>query len=487
MASAPSIAVSQAAGPRTPPESGERPVLGLLVLMAATFMAALDIFIVNVAIPAIQGDLHTGSASVQWVVAGFGLAVATGLITAGRLGDMFGRRRMFTLGLALFTVTSAACGCAPGAGTLVAARVLQGLSTALMSPQVLAVLQTAYTGRAQARAFSVYGLVMGIGAVFGQLIGGLLIRADLLGLGWRACFLINVPVGAVALALVPRALAESRAPRRPRLDNTGVLLSSAATVALVLPLIQGRSLGWPLWTWLCPVGAAVLAAGFVVHQSRLGAAGGDPVLNPALFRHRGFRPGALAQVVFWTGQASFFLVLALYLQAGRGLAALTSGAVFLSIGIGYLITSTAAHRIAARLGSRTVPVGALLMAAGLGLLWAAVHASGTTGSLWELTPGLFADGVGMGMVIAPLTRTALAPVPPHLVGAASGVVTTIQQICGALGVALIGIVFYGAVGDGGGPARYPHALGLSLLCLIGLEVTLAALTGAMAVAERREG
>lgn len=453
----------------------ERSGLGLLVLLTATFMTSLDIFIVNVAIPAVQTDLHAGTAAIQWVVAGFGLAVATGLITAGRLGDIFGRRRTFAVGLALFTATSAACGFAPTAQTLVAARVLQGLSAALMGPQVLSILQTAYAGKAQARAFSMYGLTMGIGAVFGQLIGGLLIRADVLGLGWRACFLINLPVGLLALALVPRALSESRAPQRPRLDFTGVALSTAAVVALVLPLIQGRTAGWPLWTLLCLAVSAALFTVFVRHQNGLGRRGGDPVLNTELFRQRGFVPGSLAQFVFWTGQGSFFLILALYLQAGRGLDALHSGMVFLAIGGGYLLTSTTAHRLAARLGSRTVPAGALAMAAGLGLLWEAAHRSGTTGSLWELVPGLVVDGIGMGMVIAPLTHEALATVPPRLVGSASGVVATIQQIGGALGIALIGIIFYGAVGDGT-PGGYPHAFGLGLAFLLGLELVLAALS-----------
>lgn len=485
MASATSAARARppSPGPSSGPSSGPSPAApssarsgsGLLVLLAATFMTSLDIFIVNVAIPAVQSDLHASTAAIQWVVAGFGLAVATGLITAGRLGDIFGRRRMFALGLALFTATSAACGIAPTAGALVAARVLQGLSAALMGPQVLSILQTAYAGKAQARAFGMYGLTMGIGAVFGQLIGGLLIRADVLGLGWRACFLINLPVGLLALALVPRTLGESRAPRRPRLDVTGVALSTAAVVALVLPLIQGRTAGWPVWTWLCLAGSAALFAVFLRHQARLGARGGDPVLNTELLRLRGFRLGALAQLVFWTGQGSFFLVLALYLQAGRGLNALDSGVVFLAIGGGYLLTSTTAHRLAARLGGRTVPAGALTIAAGLCLLWAAVHHSGTTGSLWELVPGLAVDGIGMGMVIAPLTHSALGALPPQLVGSASGVVATLQQIGGALGIALIGILFYGAVGDGA-PGAYPHALGLGLAFLLALELLLVALT-----------
>jgi len=254
----------------------------------------------------------------------------------------------------------------------------------------------------------------------------------------------------------------------------------------VLPLIQGRSLGWPEWTWVCLAASPVLFTAFVAHQHRLVAAGADPVLDTRLFRLRGFSLGALAQVVFWTGQGSFFLVLALYLQAGRGLDALGSGTVFLSIGAGYLLTSTTAHRIAARLGARTVPAGALVMAAGLGTLWAAVHASGTTGTLWELAPGLFVDGVGMGMVIAPLTHTALAGVPAEMAGSASGVVATIQQISGALGIALIGILFYGAIGDGA-PAHYPHALGLGLEFLLVLELVLAALTTVTAARAGRAG
>lgn len=461
------------------PANRQRPAarrsgLGLPVLLIATFMTALDFFIVNVAIPSMQVDLHAGTASIQWVVAGFGLALATGLITAGRLGDMFGRRRIFAVGLTLFTLTSVACGIAPTSEVLIISRVLQGLSAALMGPQVLSIIQTDYAGKAQARAFSMYGLTMGIGAVFGQLIGGLLIKADFFGLDWRTCFLINLPIGAVTLLLVPRALTESRAPQRPRLDVTGVVLSTVAVVALVLPLIQGREQGWPLWTWLSLALSAVLFAEFAVHQHRLGRRGGDPLLNTALFRERTFTVGAIAQLVFWIGQASFFLVLALYLQQGRGLNALGSGLVFTAIGAGYMITSTTAHHLAARLGRHTISVGTLGMVLGLGLLWEASHTIGTTGGIGWLVPGLFFDGLGMGMVIAPLTTTVLRGVTPQLVGSASGAVATIQQIGGALGVALIGIIFYNAAADGL-PDSFPHAFGLSVAFLMATETALATL------------
>ncbi|WP_188307284.1 MFS transporter [Streptomyces sp. CBMA123] len=452
-----------AAAPAAPAAPG-----GLLpVVLTATFMTALDTFVVNVAVPSVQADLGAGPAVVQWVMAGFGLALAVGLVTAGRLGDRYGRRRVFALGLALFTLASAGCGLAPTAATLVGARVAQGLAAALMGPQVLAILRTAFEGAAQARAFARYGLTMGIGAVFGQLIGGLLIRADLFGLGWRSCFLINLPIGLAALAAVRRCLPESRAPQRPGLDPVGVLLATVALTALVLPLIQGPSLGWPLWTVLCLAAAAVLLVGFAVHQHRTTATG-TPLVDTRLFRGRAFATGLLAQLAFWLGQASFFLVLALHLQLGRGLDALGAGLVFTAIGLGYLLTSNATHRVTAHLGEpRTITVGGLLMAAGLGLL--ALTAYGAAdGSVWWLAPGLFVDGLGMGLVIAPVTSVALAAVEPRLAGAAAGAVATVQQVGGAVGIALIGLVYYGA----GDPTA---AFGRSVAVLAVLELVLVGL------------
>ncbi|MFG3051395.1 MFS transporter [Kitasatospora sp. NPDC048239] len=454
---------------RTRPTTAKSPdpsTRGLLpVVLTTTFMTALDFFIVNVAVPSVQADLRAGPSAVQWVIAGFGLALAAGLVTAGRLGDRYGRRRVFALGLALFTLASAGCGLAPTASALVGARVVQGLAAALMGPQVLAILRTAFSGAAQARAFAMYGLTMGVGAVFGQLIGGVLIRADVFGLDWRSCFLINLPIGLAALALVRRCLPESRAPQRPGLDPVGVLLATLGLTGLVLPLIQGREQGWPLWTWLCLGGAVALLAVFAVHQHRHT---GTPLVDTGLFRSRAFTAGLLAQLAFWLGQASFFLVLALHLQLGRGLDALGAGLVFTAIGLGYLLTSTRAHLVAARLGRQAVALGGLLMAAGLVLLDLAVYGGGTTGSVWWLVPGLFVDGLGMGLVIAPVTGVVLAGVEPRLAGSAAGVLATVQQVAGALGIALIGLVYYGA----GDPVA---AFGRSLAALTVLELLLAGL------------
>ena len=453
----------------------------LLVVLAGVFMTTLDFFIVNVAIPSVQRDLGAGAGAIEWTVAGFSLAIASGVITAGRLGDRFGRRRLYGIGLALFTLASLACGVAPTAGSLVAGRIAQGLSAALMAPQALAILGTAFAGHARARAFSAYGLSMGLAAVFGQLIGGLLIRADVLGLGWRSCFLINVPVGALALAALRRTVPPSAGTGRARLDLAGMVLVTAALVATVLPLISGQSAGWPLWTVLSFVGAALLFGVFIGYQRRLGRRGGAPLIELDLFRERAFSAGLVAQLVFWMGQGSFFLVFALYLQQGHRLDALNSGLVFAAIGGGYLVTSTLSHRFVARLGRQAVALGTLVMAAGLVLLSETVRHIGVTGPVVDLTPALAVDGAGMGVALAPLVSIVLARVRPEHAGAASGVLSTAMQVGGALGVAVVGLVFYRFLGP---TLDYAHAFRAAIAVLVGVALAVAV---AVQVLPRRIG
>ncbi|MFF5210048.1 MFS transporter [Streptosporangium sp. NPDC000396] len=462
--------MSHTLSPVSAPQVASPPRLLLPVVMSATFMTSLDFFIVNVAVPSIQRDLGAGDSAIQWVVAGFGLAIAAALITAGRLGDLYGQRRVFAVGLALFTLASLACGLAPTPGILVAARVAQGVSAALITPQVLAILRTSYQGVAQARTFSLYGLIMGIGAVFGQLIGGLLIKANLFGWDWRTCFLINLPFGAAALALVGRAVPASKPAGTARLDLPGVVLITGALIALTLPIIQGREQGWPVWTWAAMAGSLVLFAAFAAYQLRLGRGGGAPLVDMSLFGERAFSAGLLAQITFWMGQASYFLILALTLQVGRGQSALESGLLFVSIGAGFMITSSRAHRLTARLGTQVISVGALVMIAGLALQYAVVDEG-----VWWLSPGMFVDGLGMGMAIAPLTSTVVTRVSPRHAGAAAGVLSTAQQVGAALGVALIGVVFYDALGTPVAPDRFPHAFRGSVVVLIAVELLLAIL------------
>lgn len=438
----------------------------LLVVLTGTFMTFLDFFIVNVALPSIQMQLHAGPAVLQLVVAGYGLSFALGMISGGRLGDLYGRRRLFAVGLALFTLTSAACGLAPSATFLVVARVLQGAAGALMTPQVLAILGTVYTGARRGRAFAAYGLAMGIAGVLGQLLGGALIQADVGGSGWRGIFLINLPVGIVALLLVHRVVPESRG-QRARLDLTGTVLATLGLAAVILPLVEGQQHGWPAWAWLSLAAAPVLLAGFVCHQLRRRASGRAPLVDLGLFRSRAFSVGSLAALTFALVPPSFFFVLALYLQEGRKFSPLFSGVIFTAVGAGFFAAMLSAEAMTAWLGRQILALGALVVAAGCLLL--AVTAGAT--SPIELLPGLAVAGFGIGMVLVPLSSAVLRDVDARHAGAAAGVLSTAQQVGGALGVAVVGVVFYRSLGAG----AFPHAFTVSLYLLAALTVITAAL------------
>jgi EmrB/QacA subfamily drug resistance transporter len=434
-------------------------------------MVVLDFFIVNVALPSMQAHLHASDSAIEWVIAGYALTSAVFVITAGRLGDRFGRRRVYSLGLALFTLASAGCGAAATPTQLVIARLVQGVAAALLTPNVLSIIGVLYTGSDRIRALSIYGTVMGLAAVGGQLIGGALIAANPAGLGWRSCFLINLPVGAAALLLAPRLVPESRQREAQRIDTPGTLLVTAALTAIVLPLVDGRQHGWPAWTWLSLAIAPLLIAGFVAHQRALARHGGSPLLDPTLFRHRSFSAGLLTQLCFWAGQASFFVVLALYLQSGRGLRPLPAGLVFTILAAAYVVASSLAPALAARRGRGVIAGGALTLAAGHALLLTAVADIGTRGSLAALIPGLLLVGAGMGLVLAPLATTILQTLEPERAGAASGMLTTMQNVGNALGVAVTGVIFFGALHSG-----YATAFELALAELATLLVAVAALT-----------
>jgi EmrB/QacA subfamily drug resistance transporter len=440
----------------------------LPVLMAGTVMIVLDFFVVNVALPSMQKDLHTSSASLEWVVAGYGLTFAVLLVTAGRLGDRCGRRLTLCVGLALFGAASFLCGVAPNSSVLIGARMAQGAAAALISPSVLALLGVLYSGEERVRAISIYGVVMGLAAAGGQLIGGVILQADLFGLGWRSLFLINIPIAVVALIAAPRLVPESRAERRPAFDVVGVVLVTTGLLALVLPLVQGRQLGWPAWTWVCLASAPAVFAVFVAHQRRLEKAGGSPVLPPSLFANSSLRAGLVTQLAFWCGQAALFLVLALYLQEGRHLNPLRAGLVFSILAASYLATSMRAQALTVRHGREVIALGAVLLAAGDGML-AATSAFG--GAFAALVVGLLVAGAGMGLCVTPLTSVVLVHTDPESAGAVSGALSTMQQVGNSLGVAVTGAIFFGAA-----TAGVAHAFELSALELAGLLIGVALLT-----------
>jgi EmrB/QacA subfamily drug resistance transporter len=439
--------------------------------MIGTFMFILDFFIVNVALPVIQQGLGAGESAIEWIVAGYAISTAALLVTGGRLGDQFGRRRVFVIGLAVFVFTSAACALAPDPAVLVTARVLQGVGAALMAPNILSILGVLYTGPDRVRAISVYGMVMGLAATCGQLIGGVLIRTDVAGLGWRAIFWINVPLGVAVMVASPRLIPESRAARGSRLDLAGIVLITATLVAVVLPLVDGRQEGWPAWSWLALAASVPLGVTFVLHQRRQASRGAMPLLDPRVFAAWPLRAGLITQTAFWCQQAASYLVLGLFLQQGRGLSPLAAGGVFTFLAAGYLITSFQAPALTMRFGRNVIAAGAVLAAIGdAGLYLATDHG----GSVAWIFPGLILLGAGQGLCITPLTTTVLSHADPATAGSVSGALSTAQQVGNSIGVAVTGVLFFGALGHG-----YGLAFERSVLQMAALLMVVAALTRLM--------
>ena len=464
--------ITKSAAPTGPRTTAARSRWAALpVVLSGAFMVVLDFFIVNVAMPSMQTDLHASSGGLEWVAAGYGLTTAVFLITAGRVGDRIGRRRTFALGMALFTLSSVACGAADTSEILIAGRLLQGVGGALLMTNLLSLIGVMFQGPDRAKALSAYGMTLGLAAVSGQLIGGVLVQANIAGLGWRSCFLINVPIGLAALALTPRVIPESRAAETSRIDLVGTVLVTVGLTAVLLPLVEGRQHGWPLWTWVSLGLAPAILGAFVAHQRRLQDRGGAPLLDLSLFRQRTFSAGLIAQFVFWCGQASFFLVLALYLQQGRRMSPLDAGLVFTILAAAYLVASAIAPTLLGRYGRRLLAEGALVLAAGHLLMVVTVADVGTGGSVAALAPALVLIGAGMGIVIAPLVTLILSTTGPEQAGAASGVLSTIQNVGNALGVAVVGVIYFGAAHSG-----LAGAFQLSLAALAAILVGVAALT-----------
>jgi EmrB/QacA subfamily drug resistance transporter len=426
--------------------------LTLVILLLAAFMNLLDISIVNIAIPSIQRNLHASYADVQWALAAYTLAYAVVLITGGRLGDAYGRKRLFLIGVTGFTIMSALCGAAQSPGQLVACRVIQGAMGAIMIPQVLSVIQVIFPAAERIKALAAFGVTAGLGTVSGPLLGGLLTQHNLFGLDWRPIFLINVPVGIVAIVASAVLVRESRAPRRPRLDPGGVLLISAALLLLLYPLVQGRQLGWPGWTFVA-MAASVPAAGLFVWYERVkDRRDGSPLVQLSLFGRRAFSIGMAIAITFFLGVTSFALILTLFLQVGLGFTPLHAGLTFLPFSGGVLIASAAAARLAPRFGRGVTMTGALVMAAGMVGLIGAVARYGAAVTTAELVPGLIVAGLGMGTVLAPLADILLAGVDRQHAGSASGLFNTSIQLGASIGVALIGVIFFGLLGSQSGPA-----------------------------------
>lgn len=418
----------------------------LAVLLLGQFMCIIDVLVVNVAMPSIGASLHASGASLQLVVGGYTIAYAMLLITGARLGDRYGRRRAYQAGVITFTAASLACALAPGSQLLVAFRFAQGAGAAALVPQVFSLIQLRFTGPARARALSAYAAVLSAGAVAGLVLGGVVVNADLFGLGWRPVFGINVPIG-IALALaVPRLIPPDERPsdgqptasQTRRLDLAGLLVAGPAVLLVVLPLVLGHEAGWPAASFGVIAAGVLLGAGFVLVERRVAARGGDPLLNLGVLRAPGLPPGLAALAITQLAYGGLLFAFTLYLQAGLGDSALRAGLTYVPMAATFGLVGYGWRRLPAGARAFIVPAGLTVSAlAYLGI--AAGVRGGTQGGF--LPFALAAAGLGLGLSVGPLLTQALAHVLPARAADASGLLTTTVQLGQLMGVAVLGSVY----------------------------------------------
>jgi EmrB/QacA subfamily drug resistance transporter len=422
----------------------------LPVILTATFMGLFDVFVVNVSAPSIQHDLNATSGGLELVLAGYSFTYAIGLVTGGRMGDLFGRRRLFIGGMALFTIASALCGVAPTIAILIGGRLLQGVGAAAMVPQVLAIIHHNFPAEERARALSFFGATVGIGTVAGQILGGVLLQLDIAGLGWRPIFFVNIPIGIAAIVGALRLVPESRAVRSEALDPAGLVSLTVGLGALLAPLVLGRTEGWPAWTWVSLAVSPVILGAFVVWERSLELRGGGPLLRLGLLRLPAMVSGLGMSAAFFCFFGGFLLVFTVFLQTGLHDSPLRAGLTFAPLGVGFATSSLVGRRLATRFGAPSLTTaGATLSATGLLMLAFAVGASGLGIGTAVLVPALVLTGLGNGLVIPLLIGAVLAGVPGDWSGAVSGVLTTTMQLSLALGVALVGLLFFPQISNVG--------------------------------------
>lgn len=416
--------------------------LMLPVILVATLMGQFDLYVVNVALPVLQHQLGASQAEVELFVGAYAFTYAAGMITGGRLGDIFGHRRVFILGMAGFGITSALCGLSASGWTLIGGRLLQGVTAAMMVPQVLALITACFPPHERRRALGWFGVTIGVGALAGQVIGGLLLQADVFGLGWRAIFFVNIPVAIITVALAIRYLPARSFVKRTPLDVPGAI-GTAVTLGLVLfPLIAGRSTGWSWWTWAMLL-AAVLAGFLTIGwERRLERRQGHPVLPVTLFRIPAFRAGLLLGLVTFGWYFAFVFCTTLLLQNGLGLDALHAGLMFAPTGLAFAVASLAARRFAQRHGAGTIAVGQCISALTLAsMLTLCVTRGGDITPIQMIVP-MAVIGIGNGISMPAIIGEVLHQIPTRQAGSASGVLTTAQQFASAAGIATIGGLYF---------------------------------------------
>ncbi|MFV0108569.1 MFS transporter [Enterobacter ludwigii] len=459
------------------PQAEPRRWAMFVILLVGAFLPPLDFFIVNVALPAIQDELSASSSAEQLVISSYAAVYAVTLITGGRLGDIYGRGKMFFIGLIGFAAASLLCGLTWSPWVLISGRVLQGATAAIMAPQALAFVQAIFPEAEKPFALSIYGAVFGLASVIGQVVGGILISADLFHLGWRAIFLVNLPVALLVILFGLPLLKETRAPSAQRLDPVGMLLATATLSALIVPLIEGREAGWPWWTWLSFLAVPLLASLLWRYERRLSQNGGSPLLDPVVLRAPGLGQG-LAIVLLFYSIGAFFLLFSVYLQDALQLNALTAGLLFLPFGVGFLIGPLLTPYLRRFVGNYLSAIGMGCETLGLaGLAGLIAHTmTGSAPAKLPLAVLLFITGLGQGLAMPTLVRMVTGRVAPAFSGMIAGVTSSTLQISTALSVAVIGGIFYSMLDTSRSGANITHAFIVALLAMAICLATGAALS-----------
>jgi len=442
----------------------------LAIVLIAEIMDLLDSTVITIAAPTVRAELGGGTSTMQWWAAGYTLAFGVFMIVGGRLGDIYGRRKIFIVGIVGFTLASTACALAPSPDALIAFRVLQGGFGALLIPQGLGVIKTVFPPKEMGGAFAAFGPVMGLAAIAGPILAGWLVTADLLGTGWRMIFLINVPLGVVGLLGALRFMPESRSGNRTRLDPVGVVLISTAALCLIYPLVQGRELGWPLWAFALMAAGLALIGVFAVAERR---SHGTPMIAPSLLRNRAYTSGLLVGLAFFAGFAGLVMVTSLFFQLGLHFSPEHAGLTLVPLSLGTGVTAGASYALMPRFGRKVLQGGVLVVVAGLVVLgWTVTH-WGIDVTSFQMAPANLLIGLGLGFIFGPLFNVILAGVDDEEVGSASGTLNAVQQLGNSIGVAVLATIFFSLLDHG---HASPAAMTTTVLIAAGLLVLTFALS-----------
>ena len=441
--------------------------LVLTVVLIAEMMDLFDSTIVNVAGPTLAEKLGASNSDLQWVIGGYALALGSGLILGGRLGDRFGRRNMFLFGLAGFTLASLLCAAAPAIGALIVLRFIQGFLGAMLLPQGFGLIREAFPPQEFGKAFAAYGPAFGLGGILGPVIGGFIIQANILDLGWRAVFLVNLPIGAAALVLSVIYLPKTASNKAIKIDLVGALLVMLASGLLVYPLIKGQDAGWPLWTYLMLVGSVLVFLLFAWMERATARRGHSPLIDASIFKSRAYTMGLTGLGLYFAGFTGIYLILTLFLQFGEKFTSSQAGLGNIPIALGSAIGGTISGAfLAEKIGGRiTLQIGALVQLLGVGLMWIAVPSLNNF-SIWQLVPALVVSGIGTGLIAAPIFDTVLSTVDSRQSGSASGVLSAVQSVMSSVGVAIFGTVFFHFAVLGQADAGFRNALIVQMVLLV---------------------